>query len=53
MENPKSIKLKVELDCSQIDTAIEKLEKLHEFLKEANTLTDELASKILTVTLHM
>lgn len=38
----KSRKVKIEVDTSDLDKAIKKIEKLNELLKEANQLSDQL-----------
>lgn len=45
------VKLEPKIDMSKIDETIEKLERVKELLKEANSLVDELTSK--SIELHI
>lgn len=45
MEKRNEAMIKVDVDCSEMDIAIEKAEHLKDLLLEAKTLVDELASK--------
>lgn len=37
--------LVIDVDMTQVDETLKKVNRLHELLKEANSLADELASK--------
>ena len=45
MKKRNEIELTVNVDKSEIDETLEKVERLHSLLKETNTLLDELALK--------
>ena len=51
MEKRNEAMIKVDVDCSDVDTAIKKAEHLKNLLLEAKTLVNELASK--EITLHI
>lgn len=45
--------LDVNADTSQVDKTIEKVERLHKLVKEANSLADELANKEISIKLSI
>lgn len=45
--------LDVNADTSQVDKTIEKVERLHDLIKEANSLADELAKKKINIKLSI
>lgn len=45
--------LKINADTSKVDEALEKIERLHELIKEANSLVDELANKEINIKLSI
>lgn len=51
MDEEKTTKIKVKVDTSELDMAIRKIKYLRKLLKEANSLTKELASE--TKKLHI
>lgn len=55
MKKRKSIKMKIKpkVDMADVDEAVEKVKELNRLLKEANSLTDELASKTINLKIHV
>lgn len=47
------VKLTAKIDTEEIDEAIQKLQRLHELLKEANSLAKELASTELNLDIKL
>lgn len=48
-----TVYVETEIHCKNLDETLQKLERLQELLKEANSLVDELASKEVEVTISM
>lgn len=47
------VKLTAKIDTAEVDEAIQKLQRLHELLKEANSLIKELASTELNLNVKL
>lgn len=47
------VSVNVNADTSQVNEAIEKVERLHDLVKEANSLADELANKEISIKLSI
>ena len=47
------VRLTVKVDAEEVDEAMQKLQRLHELLKEANSLAKELASTELNLNVKL